>query len=157
MSDVLEITEADQAALRTEFVKQLLLQVRAQDTYGTWEGKSDAEILGPFIVTKAMRKEMPIIGDPDPDILWRVEIFYAAVGLTIEKHTGKIASPMMKMSHEGFGRMLLTTGKLVVINSYLRDIHRFGFESLAKLAEKGGKLVDDAVKTIEQFPEAASA
>ncbi|WP_413208193.1 NifX-associated nitrogen fixation protein [Rhodospirillum sp. A1_3_36] len=157
MPDVLEMTTADQAALDCEFVKQLVLQIRAQDTYGTWEGKSDAEILGPFIVTKEQRKEMPIIGDPDPDIIWRVEIFYAAVGLTIEKHTGKIASPMMKMSHEGFGRMLLTTGKLVVLNTYLRDIHRFGFLSLEKLAEKGTKLVEDAVETIKTFQAAADA
>ena len=36
---------------------------------------------------------------------------------------------MMKMSHEGFGRMILTAGRLIVVNKHLRDVHRFGFES----------------------------
>jgi probable nitrogen fixation protein len=41
---------------------------------------------------------------------------------------------MTKMSHEGFGRTVLTTGRLIVVNRYLRDVHRFGFPSLEKLA-----------------------
>ena len=50
-----------------------------------------------------------------------------------------MVAPMMKMHHEGFGRMILTAGRLIVANKYLRDIHRFGFDSLEKLAEEGGK------------------
>ena len=70
--------------------------------------KPDAEILADFIVTKEQRRQIPIIGDPDPDMLGRVEKFYIAVGLDIERATGRMASPMMKMSHEGFGRVVLT-------------------------------------------------
>ena len=141
--------------LDSPFVKTLVRLMRAEDSYGTWEGRSDESILQDFIVTKEQRREIPIIGDPDPDVIWRVEKFYAAVGLDIERVTGKIASPMMKMSHEGFGRMLLTTGRLVVISKTLRDIHRFGFENLEKLGEAGEKLVDEAVKWIEKFPDVA--
>ncbi len=156
-TDVVEATAGDAPVMDSLFIKQMILQIRAHDTYGTWEGKSDEELLAPFIVTKEQRKTMPIIGDPDPDVLWRLEMFYAAIGLTIEKKTGKVASPMMKMSHEGFGRMLLTTGRLVVINAFLRDVHRFGFETIEKLAEKGDKLVAEGVAAIEKFPEAAAA
>ncbi len=59
---------------------------------------------------------------------------------------------MMKMSHEGFGRMVLTAGRLVVVNKHLRDIHRFGFGSYEKLAAEGDKLVASAVEMIEKFP-----
>lgn len=147
----------DAAALATPFLKSLVRLMRAQDTYDAWEGRSDADILKDFIVTKEQRREIPIIGDPDPDVLWRLELFYNAVGLAIEQATKKIASPMMKMSHEGFGRILLTTGKLVVINKTVRDVHRFGFETLTKLAEAGTKLVDGAVENIEAFPDVANA
>jgi probable nitrogen fixation protein len=61
----------------------------------------------------------------------------------------------MKMSHEGFGRMVVTAGRLIVINKHLRDVHRFGFLSFAKLAEEGEKLVLDAVSWIEKYPEVA--
>ncbi len=152
---VLEGVDADGAALATPFLKSLVRLMRAQDTYGSWEGRSDALLLKDFILTKEQRRQIPIMGDPDPDVLWRVEMFYTAVGLAIEAETGLIASPMMKMSHEGFGRVLLTTGKLVVLSKHLRDVHRFGFETLSKLAEAGSKALADAVDAINTYPEVA--
>ena len=47
----------------------------------------------------------------------------------------------MKVSHEGFGRVVLIAGRLVVFAKSLRDVHRFGFESLEKLAAEGAKVV----------------
>jgi probable nitrogen fixation protein len=143
------------ADLTAPFVRTLVRVVRADDTFGVWERKSDAEILADFIVTKEQRRQIPIIGDPDPDVLGRVEKFYVAVGLDIERATGRMASPMMKMSHEGFGRVILSVGRLVVISKSLRDVHRFGFESFDKLAEAGEKLVDDAKKWIDAYPAVA--
>lgn len=139
----------------TLFIKELIKVWRAQDTHGTWEKKSDVSLLDPYIVTKEQRREIPIIGDPDPEILWRLELFYNAVGLAIERQTGCMVQPMMKMSHEGFGRLILTTGRLIVVNKHLRDVHRFGFESLEKLAAEGTKFVDAGVEMIEKFPEVA--
>ncbi|RUW34623.1 MULTISPECIES: NifX-associated nitrogen fixation protein [unclassified Mesorhizobium] len=147
----------DEAALAMPFVKCLVRLIRAQDSYGSWEGKLDDELLSDFIVTKEQRREIPIIGDPDPDVLWRLDIFYAAVGLAIEERSGLMASPMMKLHHEGFGRVLLTAGRLVVLSKSLRDVHRFGFETLQKLAEAGTKFVDDAVSAINAYPEVARA
>jgi probable nitrogen fixation protein len=143
------------ADLTAPFVRTLVRVVRAEDTFGVWERKSDAEILADFIVTKEQRRQIPIIGDPDPDVLGRVEKFYIAVGLDIERATGRMASPMMKMSHEGFGRVILSVGRLVVISKSLRDVHRFGFESFEKLAEAGEKLVDEARKWIDAYPAVA--
>ena len=143
------------ADLTAPFVRTLVRVVRAEDTFGVWERKSDAEILADFIVTKEQRRQIPIIGDPDPDVMGRVEKFYVAVGLEIERATGRMASPMMKMSHEGFGRVILSVGRLVVIAKSLRDVHRFGFESFDKLAEAGEKLVEDAKTWIDAYPAVA--
>lgn len=137
------------------FLQELAKQFRAQDTYGTWDGKDNAQLLADYIIDKEKRKEIPLMGDPDPETLWRLELFYNAIGLSVERQTGIMVAPMMKMSHEGFGRMVLTAGRLVVINKYLRDVHRFGFNDMGKLAEEGGKLVDSAVAMINQFPEVA--
>ena len=49
-------------------------------------------------------------------------------------------SPMLKMHHEGFGRMVLIGGRLIVVNKQLRDVHRFGFDNLGKLAEEGDEV-----------------
>ena len=141
--------------LATAFVCELIKQIRAQDTHGVWEGKSDMKLLEPYILSAEQRRALPMMGDPDPDTLWRLELFYNAVGLAIERETGIIATPMLKMSHEGFGRMVLIAGRLVVVNKHLRDVHRFGFPSLAKLADAGSKFISDAVAMINQFPQAA--
>ncbi|MDR3437080.1 NifX-associated nitrogen fixation protein [Telmatospirillum sp.] len=147
--------QAAATALQSPFLKSLVSLVRAQDRFGIWEKRDEAELLADFIVDREQRKLIPIIGDPDPDVLSRVEWFYGAVGLQVESRTGIMASPIMQMSHEGFGRMVVTAGRLVVINKHLRDLHRFGFLSLGALAEEGAKVVDDAVSWIEKYPDVA--
>ncbi len=152
MNETAEQTITGNARL---FLDELAKQYRAQDTYGTWDNKNDEQLLAPYLIDKEQRRSIPIIGDPDPETLWRLELFYNAVGLAVERRTGIMVAPMMKMSHEGFGRMVLTAGRLVVVNKYLRDVHRFGFNDLNVLAEEGGKLVGAAVEMIGKFPEVA--
>lgn len=84
-------------------------------------------------------------------------MFYTSVGLAIEERCGLMASPIMELSHEGFGRVLFTAGRLVALSKTLRDVHRFGFETFRKLAQAGTKLVGDAIATIETYPEVARA
>ncbi|MDA8259502.1 MAG: hypothetical protein M0Z99_28330, partial [Betaproteobacteria bacterium] len=47
--------------MQSLFVKELIKQWRAQDAHGAWEGKTDAMLLEPYIVTKEQRRQMPII------------------------------------------------------------------------------------------------
>jgi probable nitrogen fixation protein len=145
----------DAELLEDPFVRELVKQMRAQDTHGTWDSKSDLTLLEPYILTPEQRRAMPIIGDPDPDTLWRLDLFHNAIGLAIERATKCMVTPMMKMSHEGFGRAVLSAGRLIVVNRHLRDVHRFGYPSLAKLAEAGNKLVAEGIALIEQYPEVA--
>ena len=147
---------AEEELMLTPFVRELVKVLRAQDTHGTWEGKTDRKLLDPFILTAEQRRDIPIIGDPDPETLWRVELFYNAIGVAIERATGNMVTPMMKMSHEGFGRIVLLAGRLVVVNKQLRDVHRFGFPSLAKLAEAGSKFVTEGAQMIKDHPAVAN-
>lgn len=137
------------------FVKELVKVWRAQDTHGAWDGKSDLDLLEPYIVDKEKRRQLPIVGDPDPETIWRLELFFNAISLSIERATGVMISPMLKMHHEGFGRMVLIGGRLIVVNKQLRDVHRFGFDTLGKLAEEGDKYVRAGVEMIEKFPDVA--
>ena len=155
MLDTIDPAAAEAEAFETPFLKALVRLFRAQDQHGAWDKKTDAQMLKDFIVTKEQRREMPIIGDPDPDILWRIEMFYTAVGLATEGKTGVIAGPMIKMSHEGFGRIVLLAGNLVALSRHLRDVHRFGFDTFAKMAAEGEKHLASAVAMIEAHPEVA--
>ena len=139
-----------------EFFRDLALQFRSHDGFGAWDKLSDEEVLKPFILDAEARRAIPIIGDPDPDVLWRLEIFYNTVALSIEKRTGVMVTPIMKMSHEGFGRMVLIGGRLVVVNKNLRDVHRFGFASREKLLEEAEKLICQGTEMIAKFREVAT-
>jgi probable nitrogen fixation protein len=147
----------DEAALRTPFLRSLVARIRAEDTHGAWERRSDASLLRDFVVTKEERRAIPMIGDPDPDTLARVKQFWQAVGLAVEREAGVIATPMMEMSHEGFGRVVLLAGRLVLVSKSLRDVHRFGFEDLPRLAAEGAKFVSQAAGVANEHPELARA
>jgi probable nitrogen fixation protein len=155
-ADATSTTPSDEALLKDAFIVELIKQIRAQDTHGSWEGKSDAKLLEPYILSAEQRRALPIMGDPDPDTLWRMELFHNAIGLSIERATGCMVSPMMKMSHEGFGRVVLSAGRLIVVNRFLRDAHRFGYASLAKLADAGNKFVGEGITMIEKYREVAT-
>jgi probable nitrogen fixation protein len=44
---------------------------------------------------------------------------------------------------------------LIVINKHLREVHRFGFESLQALESKGEQLVSEGIEWIEKYPDVA--
>jgi len=147
--------DVDDPAFSRPFVQALITQMHTQDSHGVWDRKNDAELLAPYIITKESRRKIPIIADPDARTLFRIEMFYNAVSLSIEKRCGIIPMPMMKMHQEGFGRLVLIVGRLVLITRIMRDAHRFGFESLEKLALEGENLVEIGVKMINDFPDVA--
>jgi len=154
MAETAAVIEPHDAA-ETPFIKELIKVWRAQDTHGSWDAKSDIDLLEPYIVDKEKRRALPIVGDPDPETIWRLELFFNAIALAIERATGVMVSPMLKMHHEGFGRMVLIGGRLIVVNKQLRDVHRFGFDNLGKLAEEGEKYIKAGVDMIEKFPDVA--
>lgn len=141
--------------LSTDFIKEMVKQMRAIDSYGTYDGWPSDRILAPYVVTKEQRRAIPVIGDPDDIMLSRIRAFYNAVSSLIEKECGLMAVPIINISHEGFGRAVITVGKLVVMDRTLRDVHRYGYESLSKLKDEGDKLLSVALEIIGKYPEVA--
>jgi probable nitrogen fixation protein len=153
-TELQNIDEAD-PTLSGEVASEIVRQMRAIDTYGTYDNFGNAEIIDPFILTKERKREIPIVGDPDEITLARVKAYYNSISVMIEKRTGLMAVPIVNLTHEGFGRAFVVVGKLIVVDRTLRDVHRFGFESLAKLQEEVEKLVEKAVALIETHRDVA--
>ncbi len=141
--------------LGTDFIKEMSRQVRALDTYGTYAGWTTEQVLDPFIMTKERKAEIPLVGDPDDITIARVKSFYNAIAVLIEKECKLLAVPLVHLTHEGFGRALITVGKLVVVDKTLRDVHRFGFASLSKMKDEADKLLGVALERIGQHPAVA--
>ncbi len=146
---------ADDPVLATDFGVEMVRQMRAIDAYGDTDNKSPAEILEPFVLTKEEKRELPIIGDPDEVVVARIKVFYNAISALIEQECGRMASPLVNLSHEGFGRVLITVGKLVVLDRSLRDVHRFGFPSLSKMKDEADKVLSVALTLVGEHSDVA--
>lgn len=156
MNSVAELVVAESDPyLENDFVNEMVKQLRALDTYDTYEGWSKEKIIDPLVLTKERKKEIPVIGDPDEITLARVKAYYNAIASTIENETGLMAVPVINITHEGFGRAFVLVGKLIVVDKTLRDIHRFGFPSLEKMCEQSGQMIAKAKGLIEKYNEAA--
>ena len=155
MSEAALVIENGDPVLETDFAKEMVRQMRAVDTYGTYDNWSVEKILDPFVLTKEKKREIPVVGDPDEITMSRVKAFYNAISALIEKECGLMAVPIINLTHEGFGRALITVGKLVVMDKTLRDVHRFGFPTLSKMKDEADKLLSVALEIIGQHPKVA--
>ncbi len=148
MTEAAAAIPQDDPIFQSAFVIEMVRQMRAVDTYGTYDNWPAARILEPFILTKEKKAEIPVIGDPDEITMARVKAYYNGIAALIEQECGLMAVPMMNLTHEGFGRVLITVGKLVVMDRTLRDVHRFGFPSLSKMKDDADKLLSVALEII---------
>ncbi|MDM9379702.1 NifX-associated nitrogen fixation protein [Chlorogloeopsis sp. ULAP01] len=139
--------------LKSPFLKAIVQQIRGQDSYGVYRNWSDELILKPFVVTKQKKREISVEGEVDPITVARIMAFYRAVAARIEQETGLLSQVVVDLSHEGFGWALVFSGRLLLAVKTLRDAHRFGFESLEKVAEEGENLVQKGVELAQRFPE----
>ena len=141
--------------LETDFVREMMRQMRALDSYGQYDGKPASSLLEPLLLSKARKAEIPVVGDPDETTLACIKAFYNGIAVMIEKECGLMAVSLVHLSHEGFGRVIITVGKLVVLDRTLRDAHRFGFESLSKMKDEADKYLSVALEIIGRFPAVA--
>ena len=155
MTTTLAEAGTEDSVLSTVFAKEMVRQTRALDTHGTYDACSDGWILEPFILTPEKKRAIPLVGDPDEIVIARVKSFYNAIAALIEQECGLMAVPLVNLSHEGFGRAIITVGKLVVMDRTLRDVHRFGFPSLSKMKDEADKILSVALEIIGLYPRVA--
>ncbi|MGZ8928159.1 MAG: NifX-associated nitrogen fixation protein [Methylobacter sp.] len=156
MSTAALVVQEDDSNLDADIVKDMVKQLRAIDTYDTYEGWSEAKIIDPLVLTRERKKNIPVVGDPDEITIARLKAYYNSLATLIEKKSGLMAAPIVHLSHEGFGRALIMVGKLIVVDKILRDTHRFGFSSLEDLRDKSDLIIEKALGLIEKYHAAAT-
>jgi probable nitrogen fixation protein len=134
------------------FIDTLIGQVRALDQFGTWANREDADILEEkYVKTKEDLKNIPVIADIDEMQVQDIRLVYQAVALAFEKNTGVMCSVVMEMSHEGFGRAVVIADKIVIVNKFFKDAHRFSFRTYEDLVKEGDKLLSNALEIYEEY------
>lgn len=134
------------------FTEELIRQLRATDQFGNWAKMSDEELLtNKYVKTKEDLKNIPIIADIDEMLIGEIKMIFKAIALQFERKTGVMCNVVMEMSHEGFGRCIVIADKIVLVDKYFKDAHRFGYRTLDKLYEDGQKYLDKAFSIYEQY------
>lgn len=134
------------------FTQELIRQLRATDQFGNWAKMSDEELLiKKYVKTKEDLKALPIIADIDEMLIGEIKMIFKAVALQFERQTGVMCNVVMEMSHEGFGRCIVIAGRIVLVDKYFKDAHRFSFRTIEKLYEEGDKYLASSFKTYEQY------
>ncbi len=134
-------------------LQEIVRQLRAADPYGTYRTWSDELLLKPFVVSKAQKRQISLEGEVDPIVRGRILIYYRAIAALIEKETGLLAQVVLDLNGEGFGWVLVFSGRLLLVVNTLRDAHRFGFDSLDQLVEKATALIDQGIQLARTYPE----
>ena len=134
------------------FIQTLIGQVRALDQFGTWTNRTDEDILiEKYVKTKEDLKSIPVIADIDEMQIQDIRLIYQAVALAFEKETGVMCSTIMEMSHEGFGRAVVIADKIVIVNKFFKDAHRYSFRTYEDLIKEGDKLLSNKKKIYEDY------
>ena len=139
--------------LNSAFIQTLVQQIRGLDTYGVYRNWANDLILKPFVITKQKKREISIENEVDPVTLGRIMGFYRAVAARVEQETGLLSQVVVDLNHEGFGWVLVFSGRLLLVCKTLRDAQRFGFDSFEKLASEGEILVQKGIDLALRFPE----
>jgi len=135
-----------------DFTQELIRQLRAADQFGNWSKMSDEELLiKKYVKTKEDLKQIPIIADIDEMLIGEIKMIFKAVALQFERKTGVMCNVVMEMSHEGFGRCIVIAGRIVLVDKYFKDAHRFSFRTIEKLYEEGQKYLDNSHEIYEQY------
>ncbi|MCK9337891.1 MAG: NifX-associated nitrogen fixation protein [Arcobacteraceae bacterium] len=138
--------------LKELFKKALVGQIRALDQFGSWDMKSDDELFTmKYIKTKEDLKSIPIIADIDDVQTKDIRLIFQALALAFETATGVMCNVVMEMSHEGFGRVVVIADKIVVVDKFFKDAHRFGYRTIEDLEIAGEKFLADGIKIYNSF------
>ncbi len=134
------------------FIKTLIGQVRALDQFGTWANKDDRDILEEkYVKTKEQLKDIPVIADIDEMQVQDIRLIFQAIALAFETKTGVMCSVVMEMSHEGFGRAVVIADKIVILNKFFKDAHRYSFRTYEDLIIEGDKMLENAMKIYTEY------
>ena len=136
---------------QSAFLKELQRQIKALDAYGQFDGWSVVRLFEPFFRKYGLEHSCSL----DRAALSRISTFYQALAILIEGECGQMVSPVININDEGFGRVLLIVGRLVVLDKTVRDAGRFSFASPQAMQAEAEKLLAVAVGLIGKYPDAA--
>lgn len=135
-----------------EFTKALVAQLRAIDTYNHWGRMSDDELIDKkYIKKKGQAGAAADCHIRDEQALFNIKMFFQTIATEFERETGELSNVMMEFSDEGFGRVVVIAGKVVIADKTIRDANNYGFKTREKLENEGTKMYQKALDNFNKY------
>ena len=154
------------------FLRDLVALIRAGDPYGRLDDVEPERLLRLFLTVPTDRPTGrpttadAVLAEPDDGAgactvdalsIERLRAFHQAVAAGVERAGHVMTAVAVDVNGEGFGRVLVVAGRLLLLAESQRDAGNLGFPSLVALAAAGERLVARAVAVLDRYPEVAGA
>ncbi|MEB3279799.1 MAG: DUF269 domain-containing protein [Lyngbya sp.] len=139
------IFHSNSSLYRSDFVRDIVAQVRVQDTRNAYQDLSDELLLQSLIGYSTLGE------DNDIPSLQKISAFYRAVASRLEQETGQMAEVFINLGQDDVGWILVFCGRLLVISQFLRDADSFRFESVEDLASVGETVIQNALERAREY------
>lgn len=152
-----EVNESDRRLLRT-FNQSLCGLIDAYDAFGRGAGLHPAEKIERMLLFSPEEKRAS--GQdcaPSPKLRRQVEQVFQAMAVTLEAETRCLVQSMVEMNAEGFGRAIVSSGRLILVSTTLRAGLRFPFASGAKLERFALTCLKEALGWLTRHRDLASS
>lgn len=139
------------------FLENLDKVIHANDAMGLYRNLALAERLERvMLVTPEEKREGEMCGVVDAKVKERISMFFQAVAFAIEQKSGKIVSSIVELNNEGIGRVILYSGRLILLNKSIRGTQKFAFTELEQVDKAGNRHVSEGLSWLEKYPAVAN-
>ncbi|WP_027417115.1 DUF269 domain-containing protein [Aneurinibacillus terranovensis] len=139
---------------KSPFLDCLIKVIDSYDSLGTYRKFTpEQKLKRTFLLSEEEQQQMISCGQMSEKLKAQISLFFQAVALRIEQMTGSIVGSMVELNDEGFGRSLVYSGSLILINKGIRGTQQFSFTQIDKVEKKGESYVKTGLTMLEKYPE----
>lgn len=140
------------AELAGAFRKKLCALLDADDVFGRCASLSHEEkIARMFLASAADKAGSDFNCAVSPKVRQQVPVLFYAAAALIEERSGMLIQSSAEINHEGFGRALLYSGRIILALKSLRVGFPFPFTSEEKAVRYGVACVEEALAFLGQY------
>lgn len=151
------IGERDRRLL-SAFNRSLCQMIDAYDYFGKGSGLSEEDKIARLLLfTPEEKQALSQDCTPNSKLRLQVEHVFQAMAVTLEVETERLMQSMVEMNGEGFGRAIVSSGRLILSSVTLRAGLRFPFTSAAKLEKFALNQMREALDWLGRHQEVAVA
>ncbi|CAH1211448.1 hypothetical protein PAECIP111892_03573 [Paenibacillus auburnensis] len=145
--------ELDQE-MADSFVRRLCNLLDTEDFFGRYAALSPQEkIVQQFLASSEDKSQSDFNCAVSPKVRQQVPLLFQAIAGVMEERSGTMIQSTAEINHEGFGRGLLYSGRVILVLKSLRAGFPFPFTSEEKVIRYGVECVEEGLAFLAKYKE----